>query len=86
MSYSSNYQTRDLGLAAALVTIGYEVVELQHWKDRAFTFVTNIDFNDGKKLESQYYKLKLEVPAKAYSMSVRDLRARVDEQARILGV
>lgn len=85
-SYTSNYKTRDLGLAAALVTIGYEVVELEHWKERAFTFVTNLDFSDGKKLETEYYKLKLEVPAKSYSLSVRDLRSRVDQEAKALGV
>lgn len=82
-THHSTYTTRDLGLAAALVTVGYKVTELEPYDDTgAFSFVTDIDFGRGKELEQEYYKMRLTVPAKAYANEVRSLRARVQDEHR----
>lgn len=82
-THYSTYVTRDLGLAAALVTIGYKVLELAPFNDiGAFSFVTDLPFAKGKELETEYYKMRLMVPAKAYANEVRSLRARVQDEHR----
>lgn len=86
MALEQYYSTRDLGLAAALITIGYEVSELEHWKDAAFTFHTNVDFVKGKEHERDYYRHILTVPAKAYGDCIRALRGRAHDEARKLGL
>lgn len=86
MGYSPNYQTRDLSLAAAIVTLGYEVIDLDQYQGRAFTFITNVDYSTGKDLESRYYKNKLEVPAKAFTDSVKGLKRRVEQRALQIGL
>ena len=80
------YETRDLALAAALVTLGYSPKALIHWKDKTFTFQMDMAFNDGKALEQKYYALLLEVPAKTFTDTIRKIRSMVHDETKRLGL
>lgn len=75
-----DYHTRDLGLAAALITLGKEVTSLEPFNDRAFTFVINVSFADGKSLETDYYNNLMVVPAFKLGQEIRNLKKRISEE------
>lgn len=76
----NRYQTRDLGLAAAIVVCGQEVIDFRPFNDNAFTFVLDVSFSEGKSFESDYYSSRLTVPALDYNMAVRNLKARIGDE------
>lgn len=78
---ANNYKTRDLGLAAAMVTLGKKVTELNPISNRgAYTFSIDVPFQEGKGIESEYYNGMLIVPAFKLMQEVRNLKARISEE------
>ena len=76
MKQEQNYNTTDLGLAAALVSQGFNVIEL----DRSHPHKVRFLFTDDGSIEqiaSQYWSDKLKVPAMAYFNAIKLLKHRI---------
>ena len=70
------YKTSDLGLASALMTIGYNVVEIDKTNVKKMLFV----FKDSENLQediNNYWNRKLEVEPTEYFNSMKALKTRI---------
>ena len=73
---NQNFSTYDLGLATVLITLGYELLELDRTNPKKVRFV----FKEGKDIEKvmiDYFNDKIELPALTLFNNQKNLKNRI---------
>jgi len=79
MNDTTNYSTPDMGLAAALMTAGFEIQELQKIDAKKFEFIFKAQKDDShiKGAISSYWDKNLLVSAYDYFNNTKMLKSRI---------
>ena len=73
---NQNFSTYDLGLATVLITLGYELLELDRTNPKKVRFV----FKEGKDIEKvmiDYFNDKIKLPALTLFNNQKNLKNRI---------
>jgi len=76
ITMNQNFSTYDLGLATVLITLGYELLELDRTNPKKVRFV----FKEGKDIEKvmiDYFNDKIELPALTLFNNQKNLKNRI---------
>ena len=77
---NQNFSTYDLGLATVLITLGYELLELDRTNLKKVRFV----FREGKNIEKvmiDYFNDKIKLPALTLFNNQKNLKNRIYSNA-----
>jgi len=77
---NQNFSTYDLGLATVLITLGYELLELDRTNPKKVRFV----FKEGKDIEKvmiDYFNDKIKLPALTLFNNQKNLKNRIYSNA-----
>ena len=80
ITMNQNFSTYDLGLATVLITLGYELLELDRTNPKKVRFV----FKEGKDIEKvmiDYFNDKIELPALTLFNNQKNLKNRIYSNA-----
>ncbi len=75
-SLNVKFLTYDLGLAAALITIGYNLYKVDKMAEKKSQFVFNRDEHIDKKVE-EYWDNKLTLPVRSFYDNLKMLKNRL---------
>lgn len=76
---NDNYNTYDLGIAAALSVLGFELLDLDKSNPRKVQFIFKSDKRKGeiKEIAHQYFSDTLELPAQRLFNAIKMLKNRI---------
>ena len=80
ITMNQNFSTYDLGLATVLITLGYELLELDRTNPKKVRFV----FKEGKDIEKvmiDYFNDKIKLPALTLFNNQKNLKNRIYSNA-----
>jgi len=80
MIMNQNFSTYDLGLATVLITLGYELLELERTNTKKVRFV----FREEKEIEKvmiDYFNDKIKLPALTLFNNQKNLKNRIYSNA-----
>lgn len=75
----NNYNTYDLGVAAALSVLGFEIVEMDKTNPKKVRFVFKADGRKGdiEVFANAYFNHSLELPAQKFFNEIKVLKSRI---------
>ena len=76
MIMNQNFSTHDLGLATVLVTLGYELLELDKSNSKRVRFVFKRE-KDIEQIMSDYFDDKIKLPALSLFNNQKNLKNRI---------